>query len=184
MSYCINPWCKQRHNQDSLELCEYCGTPLLINGQFRLLKPLRPLDSDTSTEVFEVVDVHGTWTEEAGTHKILKILSSTDSKLIELMQREADILQVISIPGIPRVDIDGYFTHQLSGDFPQLHCLILEKIPGDNLADFIELNGRISQSLAIDWLRQLVKILDKLHSFGFFHRDIKPSNILLCTEVC
>ncbi len=176
MSYCINPWCKQRHNQDSLELCEYCGTPLLINGQFRLLKPLRPLDSDTSTEVFEVVDVHGTWTEEAGTHKIL---SSTDSKLIELMQREADILQVISIPGIPRVDIDGYFTHQLSGDFPQLHCLILEKIPGDNLADFIELNGRISQSLAIDWLRQLVKILDKLHSFGFFHRDIKPSNIIV-----
>lgn len=179
MSYCINPWCKQRHNQDSLEVCQYCGTPLLINGQFRLLEPLRPLNSDSSTEVFEVVDVYGTWTDAPGTHKVLKILNSKDSKLIELMQREADILQVISVPGTPRVDIDGYFTYQLSGDFPQLHCLILEKIPGDNLTDFIELNGRISQSLAIDWLRQLVEILDKLHSFGFFHRDIKPSNIIV-----
>ena len=179
MSYCINPWCKQRHNQDSLELCQYCGTPLLINGQFRLLEPLRPLNSDSSTEVFEIADLQGTWTDAPGTHKVLKTLNSKDSKLIELMQREADILQVISIPGIPRVDIDGYFTYQLSGDFPQLHCLILEKIPGDNLADFIELNGRISQSLAIDWLRQLVEILGKLHSFGFFHRDIKPSNIIV-----
>lgn len=179
MSYCINPWCKQRHNQDSLEVCQYCGTPLLINGQFRLLKPLRPLNSDSSTEVFEVVDLQGTWTDPVGTHKVLKILHSTDSKLIELMEREANILQLISVPSIPRVDIDGYFTHQLSGDFPELHCLILEKIPGDNLADFIELNGRISQSLAIDWLRQLVEILDKLHSFGFFHRDIKPSNIIV-----
>ncbi len=179
MSYCINPWCKQRHNQDSLELCQYCDTPLLINGQFRLLEPLRPLNSDSSTEVFEVVDLQGTWTDLPGTHKVLKTLNSTDFKLIELMQREADILQVISIPGIPRVDIDGYFTYQVSGDFTQLHCLILEKIPGDNLADFIEINGRTSQALAIDWLHQLVEILGKLHAFGFFHRDIKPSNIIV-----
>lgn len=179
MSYCINPWCKQRHNQDSLELCQCCGTSLLINGQFRLLEPLRPLNTDSSTEVFEVVDVHGTWTDPAGTHKVLKILHSTDSKLIELMEREANILQLISVPGIPRVDIDGYFTHQLSGDFSELHCLILEKIPGNNLADWMELNGKISQSLAIDWLTQLIEILDKLHSFGFFHRDIKPSNIIV-----
>jgi serine/threonine protein kinase len=162
-----------------LELCHYCGTPLLINGQFRLLEPLRPLITDSSTEVFEVVDVHGTWTDSPGTHKVLKILNSTDSKLIELMQREADILQVLSVPGIPRVDVDGYFTFQLLDDLPELHCLILEKIPGDNLADWIEVNGRISQPLAMDWLQQLVEILDKLHSFGFFHRDIKPSNIIV-----
>ncbi len=179
MSYCINPWCKQRHNEVELELCHYCSTPLLINGQFRLLEPLRPLITDSSTEVFEVVDVHGTWTDSPGTHKVLKILNSTDSKLIELMQREADILQVLSVPGIPRVDVDGYFTFQLLDDLPELHCLILEKIPGDNLADWIEVNGRISQPLAMDWLQQLVEILDKLHSFGFFHRDIKPSNIIV-----
>ena len=140
---------------------------------------MRPLNSDSSTEVFEVVDLLGTWTDSPGTHKILKTLNSRDSKLIELMKREADTLQYISIAGIPRVDIDGYFTYQLPGDFPELHCLILEKIPGNNLADWIELNGRISQSLAIDWLRQLVEILGKLHSFGLFHRDIKPSNIIV-----
>ncbi len=179
MSYCINPWCKQRYNQDELEVCNYCHTTLLINEQFRLLEPLRPLDTDSSTQVFEVVDVHGTWTDPPNTHKVLKVLSSTDSKLIELMEREANILQLLSIPGIPRVDVDGYFTFQPPGDVLALHCLILEKIPGDNLADWIELNGRISQSLAIDWLKQLIEILDKLHSFGYFHRDIKPNNIIV-----
>ncbi len=179
MSYCINPWCKQRHNQDSSQVCHYCSTPLLINGQFLLLQPLRPLESDRPTEVFEVIDLQGTWTEEPGTHKVLKVLSSNDSKLIELMQREAELLQLVSILGVPRVDIDGYFTFQPSGDVPQLYCLVLEKIPGDNLADWIELNGQISQPLAIEWLHQLVEILGKLHSFGFFHRDIKPSNIIV-----
>ncbi len=179
MSYCINPWCKQRYNQDELEVCHYCRTTLLINEQFRLLEPLRPLDTDSSTQVFEVVDVHGTWTDPPGIHKVLKVLSSTDSKLIELMEREANILQLLSIPDIPRVDVDGYFTFQPPGDVPALHCLILEKIPGDNLADWIDINGRISQSLAIDWLKQLIEILDKLHSFGYFHRDIKPNNIIV-----
>jgi serine/threonine protein kinase len=140
---------------------------------------LRSLSADRPTEVFEIVDVHGTWTDSPGTHKVLKILNSTDSKLIELIRREADLLQFTSIAGIPRVDVDGYFTFQIPGDFPPLHCLVLEKIPGDNLADWIEVNGRISQSLAIDWLRQLVEILDQLHSFGFFHRDINQAILLL-----
>lgn len=179
MSYCINPWCKQRYNPDDSQECHYCCTPLLINEQFRLIEPLRSLDSDSTTEVFEVIDLQGTWIDPPGTHKVLKVLRSTDSKLIELMQREANILQLLSIPGVPKVDIDGYFTFVPSGDVPELHCLILEKIPGQNLADWIELNGRISQALALEWLQQLVEILEQLHSFGFFHRDIKPSNIIV-----
>lgn len=179
MSYCINPWCKQRQNHDSAQECHYCSTPLLINGQFRLLQPLRPLEGDRSTEVFECIDLQGTWSEEPGTHKVLKVLNASDFKLIELMQREAEILQFLSIPGVPRVDIDGYFTFQPPGDAPELHCLVLEKIPGDNLADWIDLNGPISQPLAIEWLQQLVEILAQIHSFGFFHRDIKPSNIIV-----
>lgn len=179
MSYCINPYCRNRFNSDDLEQCQYCSTPLLVNGQFRLLMPLRPLDTDSSTEVFEVVDERGTWVDLPGTHKVMKILSSTNSKLIQLMEREANVLSLVDSLGIPRVDVDGYFTFQPNGNAPQLHCLVMEKIPGQNLKDWIELNGKISQALALDWLGQIVEILSNLHSYGFFHRDIKPTNIIL-----
>lgn len=179
MSYCINPQCRQRQNPNELDYCQFCGTSLLINGQFRLLEPLRPLDADSYADVFEVVDEKGTWADEPGTHKVMKVLKSSKPKLIELMQREATVLSLVDTSGIPRVDIDGYFTFKPSGDVLELHCLVLEKIPGQNLADWIELHGKISQSLALNWLKQIVEILDKLHSFGFFHRDIKPTNIIL-----
>ncbi len=182
MSYCINPWCKYRKNPDELEKCGNCNTPLLINGnngqQFRLIEPLRPLDEDNKTELFEVIDETGTWTEKAGTHKVMKVLCSSNPKLIELIKREADVLQLLDCPGIPRVDVDGSFTFHPNGDAPELNCLVMEKIAGYNLEDWVELNGKISQSVAIDWLKQIVLILDKLHSEGFFHRDIKPSNII------
>lgn len=179
MSYCINPWCKQRQNSAELEQCQYCSTPLLINGQFRLLEPLRPLDTDSQTEVFEVVDEKGTWTDLPGTYKVMKVLNSSNSKFIELLEREWNILSYLNTSGIPKVDVDGYFTFQPSGNAPKLSCLVIEKIPGQNLEDWIELNGKISQSLALNWLKQIVEILDRLHSFGFFHRDIKPTNIIL-----
>jgi len=179
VSYCINPYCRNRSNSDDLEQCQYCGTPLLVQGQFRLLMPLRPLDTDSSTEVFEVVDEQGTWVDPPGTYKVMKVLSSTNSKLIQLMEREANVLSLVDSLGIPRVDVDGYFTFQPSGDAPQLHCLVMEKIPGQNLKDWIELHGKISQVLALDWLKQIVEVLGSLHSYGFFHRDIKPTNIIL-----
>lgn len=143
------------------------------------MEPLRPLDSHSHTEVFEVVDSKGTWVDRPGTRKVMKVLNCPNPKLIELMQREANVLQLVDTPGIPLVDIDGYFTFNPSGDTSELHCLVLQLIPGHNLQDWIELHGRISQALALQWLRQLVLILDKLHSFGFFHRDIKPTNIIL-----
>ncbi|MBD2305592.1 tetratricopeptide repeat protein [Chroococcidiopsis sp. FACHB-1243] len=182
MKYCINPWCRQRLNLDEAQLCHSCGTQLLINGQFRLLEPLRSLDDSDRVEIFEVVDEKGTWLDPPGTHKVMKVLNSSNSKLVELLEREASVLQLIDNPGIPRVDIDEFFDFQPNGNSPLLRCLVMEKIPGLNLADWIELNGKISQTQAINWLDQIVKILEQLHGQGFFHRDIKPSNIILTPE--
>ncbi|RCJ40579.1 protein kinase [Nostoc minutum NIES-26] len=55
----------------------------------------------------------------------------------------------------------------------------MDKIEGENLQEWIEVNGQISQSLALNWLQQLVEILDLIHHTEFFHRDIKPANIIL-----
>lgn len=170
MIICINPECQNRQNPDSSTVCRFCGNPLLINDRYRLLQPLRPLHARHSTEVFEV--------DDRGTRKVMKVLTSNRSDEIERFDRESSILQLMNAPGIPKVELDGYFPVSLSASSRTLHCFVMDKVEGVNLEKWIETSGRISQKLALKWLKQLIDILNYLHKEGFFHRDIKPSNIM------
>ncbi|NER50692.1 MAG: protein kinase [Symploca sp. SIO1A3] len=171
MIYCINPECKHRQNPDQLEDCQACGTPLLIDGRYRLIKPLRQLSPRNHTDIFEV--------DDGGIRKVMKVLKDDSPQLVEMFAREALTLQELQHPGIPQVDIDGYFTFTPNHSSQELHCLVMEKIEGQNLEQWISNYGSISQSLAIKWLRELIEILAVLHQNHFFHRDLKPSNIML-----
>jgi serine/threonine protein kinase len=176
VNYCINPHCQNRQNSDNDQKCLFCGTELLINRRIRLIEPLIPLESRNYTEVFEVDDL--------GTRKVMKVLKSQDSKLMELFEREALVLQLLEHPGIPAVTMDDYFTFTIDESSLQLHCLVMQKFEGQNLEQWIKAYGRISQASALDLLQQLLEILDLVHRSGFFHRDIKPSNIILQTNGC
>jgi WD40 repeat protein/tRNA A-37 threonylcarbamoyl transferase component Bud32 len=172
MLYCINPDnCQNRKNPDNLQYCQDCGTTLLINNRYRLVQPLRELHLQSCIDVFEV--------DDQGTAKVLKVLKTDDHKYTELFEQEARLLTNLRHPGIPKAEPDGDFFFPLSQD-RKLHCLVMEKIEGENLEQWLQKNQRISQDyLALLWLRQLVEILDYVHHKGFFHRDIKPSNIML-----
>jgi Tfp pilus assembly protein PilF len=171
--YCINPFCSNRQNPDSENLCQECGTSLFIDNRYCLLKPVRPLNSNHYTDVFEGVDVS---TDE---RKILKVLKKSDPKLLELFEREASVLSSLDCSGIPKVGLDFYFEiTPINATFP-LHCIVMEKVEGQNLEQWIHENGRLSARQAHSWLTQLTKILDCVHKASYFHRDIKPSNIIL-----
>lgn len=135
------------------------------------------LGSGGFAETFDVSD--------RGTPKLLKVLKIPPAidedyrKAVSLFQREAEVLRHLHHPGIPRVEPDGYFTVELDRATEPYHCLVMEKIAGQNLEEWLSDNGVLSWELAIDWLNQLLEILDKLHQKQFFHRDIKPSNIML-----
>ncbi|MBF2079649.1 MAG: serine/threonine protein kinase [Synechococcales cyanobacterium T60_A2020_003] len=172
-SYCINPHCQQRLNSRSQEVCQSCGTPLLIAGRYRLLEPLRQLHSGYVTEIFAVDD------EKDHTPKVLKVLTRQHKKLIELFKREADVLQRLDSPGIPKVDEIGCFTVTVRDRPHPLYCLVMERIEGEDLQQWLNENGPISQTLALVWLQQLAEILEQIHRNNLFHRDIKPSNIML-----
>lgn len=175
MSYCINPSCLQRQNPDDEKCCQTCGTKLFIRDErYRLVRPLRQLDDSYCTEIFEVEDL-----EEQETPKVLKILKSDGEspKLVELFKQEAKILIDLKHPGIPQAELDAYFTF-LTSSGQKLRCLVMEKIEGQDLADWVKHNGSISQEQAGEWLEQLVKILALVHQNNLFHRDIKPSNIM------
>lgn len=179
MSFCISPWCSQRKNPDEEEICQSCGTPLLINDRIRLLHPLREVADlmPSESEVFEVEDLKGSYAIPPG-RRVLKTLRTVDDKRVEMLEREIRALQMLNSPGFPKADLGDFFEFQPSNGFP-LYCILMTKLEGQDLDQWIQENGRISQDKALDWLKQLFELLHQVHDCGFFHRDIKPSNILL-----
>ncbi|MBE9038880.1 protein kinase [aff. Roholtiella sp. LEGE 12411] len=180
MVYCINPFCPQRQNPDDASHCLACGNPLVINGRIRLLRPLRSLTENplTYTDIFEVEDT-STSLHPQPQRRVMKVLKWIDDpKVVELLRQESIILQTLDHPGVPKSSRGDYFPFALNGNILVMHCLVMQKFEGENLSDWIKIHGRISQDIALDWLLQLVNILDLVHRNEYFHRDIKPDNII------
>jgi serine/threonine protein kinase len=176
MSYCINPHCAlpDHPGNDQQALCASCGSPLVLQGRYRVDRVI----SDKGG--FGVVYQAHTSKEE----KILKVLKhehNKNHKAVELFAQEAEVLSKLRHPGIPK--IDGYFTHEVAGGLV-LHCLVMEKIPGNNLEEWQHRQRYkpLEQAQALEWLKFLVEVLGVIHKKSYLHRDIKPSNIMLTPE--
>ncbi len=174
--YCINPDCSQpehpSNNNSNTRYCQSCGSELLLNGQYRVSRLL----SDTTGfgVVYEAF--------EGFTAKILKVLQekwNNDPKAVELFKREYDVLLELSrqnVTGVPRAD--AYFQYS-TREGKILHCLVMEKVEGINLEQWLKQYDKLSQKRAFKWLREITLILDKIHQQNWLHRDIKPPNIML-----
>jgi len=145
---------------------------LLLNGKYRVSRLL----SDTTGFgiVYEAF--------EGFTAKILKVLQekwNNDPKAVELFKREYDVLLELSrqnVTGVPRADT--YFQYS-TREGKILHCLVMEKVEGINLEQWLKQYDKLSQKRAFKWLREITLILDKIHQQNWLHRDIKPPNIML-----
>lgn len=176
MSYCINPNCPQPKNPDKQLFCQACGFELLVEGLYRVVKVLGYGGFAITYEV-----------NDQRTPKVLKVLNlakfphrEAKQKALSLFEQEARVLTQLNYPGIPKVEKSPYFTIQIENSQEHLHCLVMEKIEGVNLEQWLKQRGRpISEQLAIQWLKQLIAIVREVHRTQFFHRDIKPTNIML-----
>ena len=174
--YCINPDCSQpdhpSNNNSNTRYCQSCGSELLLNGKYRVSRLL----SDTTGfgVVYEAF--------EGFTAKILKVLQekwNNEPKAVELFKREYDVLLELSrqnVTGVPRAD--AYFQYA-TREGKILHCLVMEKVEGINLEQWLKQYDNLSQKRALKWLRETTLILDKIHQQNWLHRDIKPPNIML-----
>jgi serine/threonine protein kinase len=172
MSYCINPHCPKPIDLANANnpICRNCGSQLLLQNRYRLLKQLGQGGFGNTFEI-----------DDGGKTKVLKVLTENNSKAVELFQQEAKVLSQLNSVGIPKVEADGYFTVLPKNSSVPLHCLVMEKIEGVNLEQWMEFRNyqTISEKEALNWLKQIVEILALVHAQKYFHRDIKPQNIML-----
>ena len=175
MTLCVNPKCQRPENSDQTSFCQNCGSELVLDGKYRAKSELGAGGFGKTYVI-----------EESGekTPKVLKVLINPMEKAVELFKREAEVLAQLHHPGIPRVEKDGYFVLFPRNAEEPLHCLVMEKIEGLNLQEYMEQRGNrpVNQKLVLQWFIEIVKILEMVHSQHFFHRDIKPSNIMLRTD--
>ncbi|HAA32851.1 MAG TPA: protein kinase, partial [Cyanobacteria bacterium UBA8553] len=176
MSYCINPRCPQPNEPANVNnrVCRNCGSDLLLLGHYQVMRVLS--DNSGFGKVYEAYN--------GAIPKILKVLKpahNTNDRIIELFKQEAAVLSQLNHPGIPRVGTDGYFQFFPKNSTEPLHCIIMEKIDGLNLKQWMRQQGNqpLSEKQALSWLKQLAQILHLVHQKNYFHRDIKPANIMI-----
>jgi WD40 repeat protein/predicted Ser/Thr protein kinase len=169
MSLCINPQCQKPNNPDTLLRCQSCSSELLLEGRYRVMGLL---GKGGFAKTYEVSD-------RTNLPKVLKVLIKNAPKPVEQFQREAQVLKQLNHPGIPQGE--EYFTFLPQNSQEPVHCLVMEKIEGENLLEWLKNRGDrpISEKLAVDWLKQLANTLHNVHQQQLIHRDIKPSNIML-----
>ena len=135
----------------------------LISGRYELREHI--FTSDMSS-VFKA------WDCQEDRFVVVKI--STDSaehnNLVECLKREAMALQRINHPHVVRW-LD-------SGNIGASHFIVLEYIPGSNLADRIHRQGSLTLDLAISAGVDILDGLKAIHEEGMVHRDLKPENLI------
>jgi formylglycine-generating enzyme required for sulfatase activity len=172
MSLCINPSCSKPQNPDNLLFCETCVSGLLLQNRYRVVVRL---GGGGFGDTFEINEVRTNKT------KVLKVLTNNSQKAIEAFKQEAEVLSQLNHPSIPKVEPGAYFEHYSRNSKTPIHCFVMEKIEGENLHEYMKKNSLrpINQTTAIEWLKDLLIILEQVHNKNFFHRDIKPSNVML-----
>ncbi len=170
MSLCINPSCPNPKSPDNLLFCPACGSELLLEGRYRVM---RQIGEGGFNKTYEV--------SERDTPKVLKVLTNDAPEYVELFARQASILSQLNHSGIPKVELEGYFTVFPKNSSSPLHCLVMERIEGLDLEAYVKQRGDrpIAQKLAIEWLSQLASILQEAYSQEFFYWNIAPSKIAL-----
>jgi len=170
MSYCLNPACPNPNNPTGNELCQACGSKLLLRDRYRSMQALGK-GGFGATFLAEDMALPG---RPACVIKQLRPAARAPQVLQmarELFAREATILGKIgNHPQIPRL-LD-YF--ELNRQF----YLVQEYVHGLTLQQEVKRAGAFDEASASKFLSEVLPILDYVHSQGAIHRDIKPANLI------
>ncbi|ULP74682.1 Serine/threonine-protein kinase B [Nodularia sphaerocarpa UHCC 0038] len=169
MRQCLNPDCLYP-NPDNFQFCQKCGSKLLLReryapqsilGQGGFGRTFLAIDEDKPSKPFCVIK------------QFLPQAQGTDSteKASQLFSQEAERLEELGKhPQIP--ELMACFTAD------NRQYLVQEFVKGDTLQAELDKNGVFSEQQIRELLRELLDILQFVHSQQVIHRDIKPENII------
>ncbi|MFI5893940.1 diguanylate cyclase [Actinoplanes sp. NPDC051513] len=105
-----------------------------------------------------------------GAEYTLKMLTSTDTRALTTVRREAALLGSVGHPLLPRIFEVGQAS---TGPY-----LILEYIDGFPLSQTLRA-GRLDEQTAVRLAIDVVEPLAAAHRAGLVHRDVKPDNVIV-----
>ncbi|KAF9662658.1 hypothetical protein SADUNF_Sadunf18G0077100 [Salix dunnii] len=103
--------------------------------------------------------------------KIMDRKKVMQSDLKNQVQREIRTMKLLHHPSIVRI-------HEVIGTKTKIY-LVMEYIPGGQLADKMSYAKKLTESEARKIFHQLIDAVDYCHNRGVYHRDLKPENLLL-----
>jgi serine/threonine-protein kinase len=103
--------------------------------------------------------------------KVLHPSLTADPGVMERFRREAQLAARLRHPNIVSIyDIGGR---------AGLQWYTMELVPGANLAQLVQRDGRLTVDQGVRLLTQALSALEHAHALGLVHRDLKPENMLI-----
>lgn len=129
---------------------------------------------------------HQTWlaidlqSNERVTVKLLAFSPQMRWEELKLFEREAQVLESLAHPRIPRYR-DYFDLDKNAGGGVPWFALVQDYIPGVSVQELLERGKRLSEKEVRAIATQVLEILIYLHELSppVLHRDIKPSNLIL-----
>ncbi len=117
---------------------------------------------------------------EQVTLKLLAFAPQMQWEELKLFEREAQVLQALNHPRIPRYR-DYFSLDRETGAGIPWFGLVQDYIPGFSLQELLEQGKRFKEKQVRKIAKDILKILIYLHELSppVLHRDIKPSNLIL-----
>lgn len=163
------PFC-YKPNLRRARFCQHCGRDVVLNNDGPRYYITRVLKQGGQGAVYETIG------DDNQTYAVKEMLDNfTDAKErqegIERFEEEANMLQRLAHPRIPRV----YAHFKDEGR----HYLTMDFVRGEDLEELLEREGAQPEARVLEWADQICDVLHYLHTNGLIYRDMKPSNVMI-----